>query len=462
MSNSRTSTNRKIEGLRDDLISRNWDLPATLAQQPSAKISHHAFNISRFQKLRDDSVNKRILVNFLEKIKENTHGQMVSVAVNRDVSVALDNLDDKRTMLQQRIMKQAQSIQSKMVQVRAQAEILLAKKEEYECMMQDVETRVVGMEDDGFDAGTDELIDEEQLELQNRRLQECEQRKALTLSQLQQVDQEHLRITKSSSEKQHHLVNKDLDDSIDPKELQSLDEETNEMKEQFNKQLEMKEFYQAAKTIMEEFSGINILSVDQAPDDAEEDAIMTLKMLHRYTVQLGIAHAAKSLDDNIRVVYAKLINKTTVYGPRDAPSAIVLEIPSLDDLVQVAAKMSPERAYRFLIREILARITVLQARAQELSQIPCVQKYFTYQTGYGGQRQEICCQLAKVTVVLQLAANCPMFDGTVRVDQIMPLEKGTLDQALLDQIVERVDQTLYRSPVQVMEAVQEHLNAIGL
>lgn len=141
-------------------------------------------------------------------------------------------------------------------------------------------------------------------------------------------------------------------------------------------------------------------------------------------------------------------------------------IPPLDDLVSLSNNMKPLEDIRFILREAMARIRIISQRVDVLSQLKL--KYLTRVTnpmknkikfGYGGEYQEVVCSLpCQITVVLRLTCDCPLLDGSVFIHQIVGVSGW--DNDCLERMKKKVNTKKFRSPIQIMDALDEEIRRV--
>jgi hypothetical protein len=350
---------------------------------------------------------------------------------------------------------------------------------------------------------------------------------------LQQETQEMEQDTKNMLEKSelHSLQNAQLadgklhddddDDDDDDNRIAvyqqataKLQAENEEMRQKVAENKEMISYFDGVRLVMQELGGIRLLSVEQQPppktkssttitsatennDDTGDinnnsnnnngPLVLKVQFLKRHDVEIHLEareNETKRNSNNMRVTQARILTPTLLQGPPPAAAAsttnknnhrkmpmpiVKLEIPPLDDLVQVAKSMLPDgpKGLHFLVAAILDRLETMQLRVEELSilqnsnlaVLTHVGPTFTYTTAAsstvtttsvgggnavkniniassswisGGQHhavyqhhQDIACRLVAYpfVAILRLSPDCPRRAGGVVLDQVVMVQE---------------------------------------
>ena len=210
---------------------------------------------------------------------------------------------------------------------------------------------------------------------------------------------------------------------------------------------EMTDWYDTMRGVLEELSGIKIITVDAAE---EEVITLNVMLLESYHVLIGLKSDGR---DALLVTTAQFSSSVQV----SVDDSLELSIPALDDLVQICSTLGPVEDLRFLLRETIARLRIFQARVQELTTL---RKLYLTKIGklhhsaesFGGQDQEVVCSLQEgVTVVLRLSPDCPLVTGSVKVDQIVGI--GGWEEHVIESLKVTVNSRMCRGPLGMMEVL---------
>jgi hypothetical protein len=139
-----------------------------------------------------------------------------------------------------------------------------------------------------------------------------------------------------------------------------------------------------------------------------------------------------------------------------------MDIPSLDDLVRLSANLGSVEDLRFLLRETMTRIRTITARVNELAILRT--RYLTkigrlhyHDYSFGGQDQEIMCSLNEcITAVIRLAPDCPLEEGSARLDQLVGV--GGWDTEILESIEKNIPHC--KGPLQLMQVLMSEIRRL--
>jgi hypothetical protein len=193
-----------------------------------------------------------------------------------------------------------------------------------------------------------------------------------------------------------------------------------------------------------------LLSVEEGTDD---DVVVKVQLLGKHNVHIIMS----SRGSDFVVTGATFATSTLVRSTQDAdtPGSVQMNIPSLDDLVRLSANLGSVEDLRFLLREAMTRIRTITARVDELAILRA--RYLTkigklqyHDYSFGGQEQEIMCSLNEcITAVIRLTPDCPLEEGSARLDQLVGL--GGWDKAILESIENSVPHC--KGPLALMETL---------
>mmetsp|Transcript_59840 Transcript_59840/g.177333 ORF Transcript_59840/g.177333 Transcript_59840/m.177333 type:complete len:705 (-) Transcript_59840:76-2190(-) len=170
--------------------------------------------------------------------------------------------------------------------------------------------------------------------------------------------------------------------------------------------------------------------------------------------------------------------------PRKPPrvAKITLPLPTPTDLLLQSRCLPPDESVRFLVRENLARIRALEARARILAELKVrvMTKVYDQNDGEGGLEQQVVCSLGSlgslgvgegsdkdgraneelgVTASLRLSPDCPLFPSSCRIDQLVGL--GGWDDDTLDEIKNKVNGLRLGCPLMTVERLGEELRRVA-
>jgi hypothetical protein len=270
-----------------------------------------------------------------------------------------------------------------------------------------------------------------------------------------------------------------------PEKLRQLQQKNAELQASLDKNMEIKNYYDNFRLYLEEVTGIRILAVESANvDDGIEHEntasggalklIVELLKEFRVAIILKVRHR-----DTVSIEKATFVNpESALILTSPTPAAdenlppVQIRIPPLDDLVKITNNNTASSSFRrpgdnlrFLLRETIARITAIQARVQELTElqtmaltkIGSMHSSPNNSDGFGGEDQEVVCSLDResMTVVLRMTPDCPLIAGSVYIDQLVGL--GGWDTEIVQQIQRQVNTIPEKSPVQVLRNLQQEI-----
>ena len=192
---------------------------------------------------------------------------------------------------------------------------------------------------------------------------------------------------------------------------------------------------------------------------------LTLIANHSPSSPTTITYRVKSAVFETSTVITETIHDDDCDSNKQMQS-VSMSIPPLDDLVNLSKNMQPLDDIRFVLRETMARVRSISRRVDVLAQLKL--KYLTkitdpmknkIQFGFGGEYQEVVCSLpCQITVVLRLTCDCPLLIGSVSIHQIVGVSGW--DKDCLERMKNKVNMTKWRSPVDVMDALENEIERV--
>jgi hypothetical protein len=395
-------------------------------------------------------------------------------------------LQQRQEQVKQQVLQSASQIQTNLVDLKQKYANFVTQREELQGILQEMEAsgRTEDNDDDD-DAG--EVVDEQFFAQQEERLFDLQRRKAELQTELARVQQENTimqKATKEGKEQLDRMQSETNDEKIDltTETGEKLQAKNDEMQQQVARMDEISVFYSSLSSVMEELGGIKVLSVDEAPAEADEDLLLTVQVLQEHEIQVGLKQVDdkdnnSNNQDSLRLVRANFLTCTLVQAPpvqeqddslhtekleNDAAPLLEMDIPDLADLVRIAENLPAGEDLRFVLRETMARITVTKARVAELALLKTLALTKigkSYHTGnsFGGEDQDVVCSLndEQMTVVLRLTPDCPITAGSVYMEQLVGCG-GWKDEAV-QEIKERIHAQQFSSPVALLRAVKAEI-----
>lgn len=385
--------------------------------------------LPRYEQVRDEYLKRRILHTFCTEVEKD---QPILEAPTEEEQAELEN---RQREVYSKLIEQIQTFQKAKADLQSKYANFTTKRQNLDQLMKEMQNSSTILEgEDDMDEESD--VDEEEMANQEERLLHLQQQAASLKAEISKVQNESKGL-KSGIEKLGVA-----DENMDPNSLEKLREENEKLDAEVQRLEEVQEFYEKLVAVMEELSGIRIIGVDsvKAPDSQEELAF-TIEVSSIHRIQIGLKPNEKSPED-LRVVYVKLLSSPLMESDEfDGGKSIRLTIPDFSDLVEISENCPPGDNLRFVLRESVARIQILEARMNALVDlknesgvvvnIGKLQR--TSDILYGGQNQEVVCSLDReqVAVVLSLTPDCPLSKNSVYVSQMVGMG-GWNEEQILD------------------------------
>lgn len=402
-------------------------------------------------------------------------------------------LQQRQEQVKEQVLQAASQVQTNLAVLKQKYANFVTQREELQGILQEMEAsgRTETLDDNGNDDDDDdtgEVVDEQFFAQQEERLVELQRRKVELQADLARVQQENTtmqKATKEGKEQVDRMQSETNDEKIDltTETREKLQAKNNEMKQQVARMEEISVFYSSLSSVMEELGGIKVLSVDEAPAEADEDLLLTVQVLQEHEIQVGLKQVddkdnntrrRNNNQDSLRLVRANFLTDTLVQAPPvpeqddslddndDAAPLLEMKIPDMTDLVRLAENLPAGEDLRFVLRETMARITVTKARVAELALLKTLALTKigkSYHTGnsFGGEDQDVVCSLndEQMTVVLRLTPDCPVSAGSVYMEQLVGC--GGWKDEKVQEIKENIHAQQFSSPVALLRAVKAEI-----
>jgi hypothetical protein len=400
-------------------------------------------------------------------------------------------LEQRQAQVKQQVLSAASQVQTNLVALKQKYANFVTQREELQGILQEMEasgrndSTLEDQNENDDDAG--EPVDEQFFAQQEERLVELQRRKVELQADLARVQQENTTMQKATKEGKEQVDRMQSETSDEKVELtaesgEKLQAKNDEMQQQVARMEEISVFYSSLSSVMEELGGIKVLSVDEAPAEADEDLILTVQVLQEHEIQVGLKQVddkdnnnrrRNSNQDSLRLVRANFLTDTLVQAPPvqehndsidndEAAPLLEMKIPDMADLVRLAENLPAGEDLRFVLRETMARITVTKARVAELALLKTLALTKigkSYHTGnsFGGEDQDVVCSLndEQMTVVLRLTPDCPVSASSVYMEQLVGV--GGWQEEKVQEIKERIDAQQFSSPVALLRAVKAEI-----
>lgn len=345
----------------------------------------------------------------------------------------------------------AQGIHASLRTMRNTYQSVMSRRKELEQMVQDLE------QDDDEDNNDEDdeimmMMDVDDTDIEREKTELLEQRK-------RQLQEEYARLLKEKEERMKAI-------SHSRKELASLQKEESKIiesgqdptafLEKIKELKEMKEFYDSLREVMEELGGVKIL--DAREDGESRHLFLTVSIYESHQVEFELEVYRQTL---LKLVNAKWITDpvvTSVSVPCDdndestnvlQKEQFSLPLQPLDDLVQTAkTTMGPPHDLRFVVREVCARIKIVQSRANDIAVLRR-----RVLTKVVGNDQVVCSLNEGIVIVMRL------YDQWVKVEQVVGVSGwDPSTTAKIQEVVSKRDESW--TPDLVVNLVQKEVERL--
>jgi hypothetical protein len=367
--------------------------------------------IARYQEARSLYLQRRMQHLMLDHIRT-FDGSSFEFPQDDDDNDDDDNDNDKKetkdhTETLQKLETAATKCQSQRTHLQDLYQSVVSKREDLEYMIQDLEDKRTD-QDDAMEEDDDHSspVEEQELQLEQERMDQLQQRKRqlqqelASLSHEAQVAKLKSQSTKVELEQLQSNTNTNDDDS----------DHSQALKEKITELIEMKEWYDSLRHLMEELGGVQIKSVTEG---SNRNLMIHLQLYDLYPMQVSL--------QTYRQTSLQLVDARWMGGPLHVTnnynnnsdddkktSSFSLPLESLEDLVQVSkSTLGPVDDLRFVVREAMGRIRTLQQRVLDLD--AARQHVLTKVVG----DQVVCSWNDGIVVVLRY------FDHLVKVEQVV-------------------------------------------
>jgi hypothetical protein len=408
----------QLKDLEDELSQAKW-------QETASPKGVDDDLLHRYVAARDLYLKRRVetlLVDHVKTFDPSTQTFDMPNANNDDYDIqerhakALSNLETT-----------VQTIQVQVSQLRDGHCAIKSRREELEHILTDME----GDDDEDAmdeDDGQDTLeISEQDLELEQERIEELEKTK-------RRLQEELTSLRRETAEVQERARHKQEDVAL----LEQQTEGTEDMRKKVEELREMKVFYDSLREVLEELGGVKIDTVEE--DRANRHLRLTLVLYDEYKVEIEL--------EVYRKRFLKLVNAKWASDPVVGDASFSLPLEALDDLVQVAkTSLGPPHDLRFMVREALARLRIQKDRLNDLA----VLRQNVLTKVVGGD-QVVCSLNDGIVVVMRL------YERWVRVEQVVGVSGWDSETTEKIQASLTVDER--STPTSIVEQVQKEVERL--
>ncbi len=410
--------------------------------------------LPRYEQVRDEYLKRRILHAFIAEAEKE------SPSIEAPTEEEQAALEMRQREVFSNLVAQIHNFQTAKADLQSKYAHFTTKRENLHQLMKEMENMNTAMEDDSMEDDTD--VDEEELAHQEEQLLLLQQQAASLKAEIAKVQNE-------SRELEVRIEKLEVaDENVNPTHLEQLRLENEKLESEVQRLDEVQEFYEKLVAVMEELSGIRIIGLEPATGpDSEGGLVFAIEVLGSHRIQIGLQPDQKSPED-LRVVYVKLLSSPLIQSHEYAGEEPVrLTIPEFSDLVEMSDSCPPGDNLRFVVRESVARIQILEARLGALVDLKTesgvVVKIGKLQRTngilYGSQNQEVVCSLDReqVAAVLSLTPDCPLCKNSVYISQMVGL--GGWSEKEIADLQETVNASgPFARPVEVIRSLRAEIH----
>lgn len=461
--------------------------------------------IQRYKDLRATFIQRNIQNSFLTYINS-YNGEDFDENPTVPTEEEEEELEEEMVQVRAAVCEASEGIHQKVLELQQKHNTFCLRRDELRNIVQDMDaedTQQDSSENDpsasnnntAMDEDSDEEVEDEALVKEEKRLAALQERKAKLEIQLRRLRQETSTLKVSAEQTEAKVA--EMLGGAEPPSPTNLQTETEETQKKIEEMKEMQSFYDGLRECMEELTGIQILEVSHLAKTSPEDETVVLedgakttdesetqgcrihiKALREHEIQITMRRNPENPEE-LRVAAAEFLTSTEIRqtvgdvgrestGEVDADKEdkkdVLVKIPPLDDLVRLCARFPPGEELRFLVRETLARIRMVQNRVVELAilhnnVLTNIGKFVHLEDGFGTQEQEVVCSLNEcISVVLRLTADCPITPGSVYIHNLVGV--AGWDEETVDNIKASVSKKEFKSPWALIQEIQAEITRL--
>ena len=460
--------------------------------------------IQRYKDLRATFIQRNIQNSFLTYVNS-YNGENFDEHPTAPTEEEEEELEQEMVQVRAEVAEASEGIHQQVLELQQKHNTFCLRRDELRNIVQDMDAEDAQQEKSendpsvsnndiniAMDEDSDEEVEDEALAKEEKRLAALQERKAKLMIQLRRLRQETSTLKVSAEQTEAKVA--ELLGGAEPPSPTNLHTETEETQKKIEEMKEMQSFYDGLRECMEELTGIQILEVSHLAKTSPEDETMVLedgakttdeseiqgcririKALQEHEIQITMRQNPENPEE-LRVSAAEILTSTEIRqtvgdmgqestGEVDADQEdkkdVLVKIPPLDDLVRLCARFPPGEELRFLVRETLARIRMVQNRVVELAilhnnVLTNIGKFVHLEDGFGTQEQEVVCSLREcISVVLRLTADCPITPGSVYIHNLVGV--AGWDEETVDKIKANVSKKEFQSPWALIQEIQAEI-----
>jgi hypothetical protein len=354
--------------------------------------------IQRYEQARDLYLQRR-LENLLVDHIATYDGETIELPEIEDDSDLIERNEHAFRTLQASLS----TLHTQVDQLRHTRDAVQSRRQELERMVHDLQQEDES-ETDIMEEDDTMSLDPSELEREQARIEELQQQKRQLQDRLEQLQRQAKEAQECACAKreQVQLLQREIESSENGAEAES----------KLRELLEMKDFYDSLRHVLEELGGVKIVKVEEITQENSSNTphlCLSLLFYQDYPVQITL--------QVYRKIFLKLVDAQ--WNPTNGGQPVVqaatkdyeLPLEPLQDLVQTAlSTLGPPHDLRFIVRETLARIRLSQTRANQLAEL----RHRYIMKLYGNQ---VTCSLNEgIIIVLRLYEKHVKLDDLVGIN----------------------------------------------
>lgn len=278
-----------------------YDLPEGFRESPRSSAAFvDSQLLNRYSVLRD---------HYLKNSVDNT---VVAQVVTFDgesfelpeLPIQVEQVAARQKQVQTELVETSRTLQSNWNHLQADYSRLQQRKEDLRRMLEEFEEDTDSLD---LEPEVDLGVDEEDLEAEQNRILDLQQRKKELLAKLHRLQEENRTAAIESTETEANLSGI----SCDNETIAEIEKENQTLREKIASSQEMSSYFETMRLVTEELQGIRVTSVEEGSSLNCADVALRIEMLHAHQVEIGL-QADRAKKAGLRVISAKLLTPPMV------------------------------------------------------------------------------------------------------------------------------------------------------
>ena len=424
--------------------------------------------IARYEQLREGM------------LKSNVEREVLDHVMNHDITESpTDVSEEELAEIENQRKEMTKSFESLADQMLAQErelhsnyELLQERKEQLRNMLDDFKQKMdeddeewtlKDLEQSMLTANEDDGISDEDLAKQEEELNELQREKMELEAELDKLQSETDLLKQQNPAWVQTLPEDD--------DINALEKENEELERQLSKIAGIKEDYTNRRILLEELSGVEIVSVEEEDGQQASQLLhVNIQLLREFPLRVTLTRNAEGND----VIQSASFVEPTEGAQYKDPNHVYF--PPLDDLISKAQTFNTQvrlpglakgrGGFRFLVHSAMAR---LEIRNDRMAELELLRKNFGCQVHVHQNPndpedhlfQKVTCQMlwkeqnVNVTAHLRMTPDCPRVEGSVFLESLQCEKHQWAIQMLSSQL--QGEQSRFSSPIQLVRELQQSL-----